>query len=93
MPFLNIDLVHKCAKRAIALAEDDGIEYDMLTACMDLEACFHTAGVPLDLQKLLDAGDGNFGHDVFGIRRHMNRETGKLEGAFLPRCALPQKSR
>ena len=41
----------------------------------------------LDLQKLLDAPDGDFGHDVFGIRRHINRQTGELENCFLPRCA------
>jgi len=29
-------------------------------------------------------------HDVFGIGRHLDRETGKLEGFFHPRFALPE---
>jgi len=33
---------------------------------------------------------GNFGHDVFGISRHLDRATGKLE-RFHPRCAKKEK--
>lgn len=47
-----------------------------------------SSGCELDLQKLLDAPDGDFGHDVFGIRRHINRQTGELGDCFLPRCAV-----
>lgn len=51
---------------------------------MDLSACI-AQGVPLRLDDLLAADASNFAHDVVGIRRHINRETGKLEGCFLPR--------
>ena len=44
-------------------------------------------GCPLDLQKLLDADDFNFAHDVDGIYWHLDRNTGKLKDCFLPRCA------
>ncbi len=56
---------------------------------MDLTAC-HNHGCPLDLQKLLKAPDFDFMHDVLGIGRHLNRETGQLEDCFLPRCARPE---
>lgn len=51
---------------------------------MDITAT-HANGCPLRLQHLLNADDFNFVHDVFGIHRHINRETGKLDNHFLPR--------
>lgn len=47
----------------------------------------HANGCPLDLQKLLDADDFNFAHDVDGIYWHLDRTTGRLTDHFLPRCA------
>lgn len=60
---------------------------DYQTCNMDITAC-HLNGNPLDLQKLLDAPDFDFSHDVLGIRRHINRNTGQLEDFFSPRCSL-----
>jgi len=57
---------------------------DPMSLHMDITAC-HLNGCPLKLQKLLEADDFNFAHDVFGIQRHINRRTGKLEDCFLPR--------
>ena len=53
---------------------------------MDLTAC-HANGCPLRLDALLGAPDLDFTHDVWGIRRHINRRTGQLENHFLPRFA------
>lgn len=58
---------------------------------MDLEAC-HCNGCPLDLDGLLAANQGDFGHDVLGIRRHLNRRTGLLQDCFLPRYAASQQT-
>lgn len=57
---------------------------DKQSSEMDLIAC-HLNGCPLKLQEFLDADDFNFAHDFFGIRHHMNRQTGTLERFFLPR--------
>lgn len=84
------DLIHKIANRAVAMAAELDVRYDKLTACMDLAGC-HLNGCTLDLNKLLAAPDADFGHDVFGIRRHINRETAALEDCFLPRCAYPTR--
>ena len=73
----------KIAKRAF----DEKLIDDMQTTMMDLCAC-HANGTPLDFQKLLDFPRFDFTHDVFGLVRHMNRETGKLRDHFLPRCAV-----
>lgn len=60
---------------------------DRLSTMMDLEAC-HCNGCPLDLISLLEAaGDADLAHDVAGITRHLNRETGRLEDYFRPRYA------
>ena len=85
---LEADLIHKIANRALELAEKAGVAgYEKQTLMMDLEAC-HCNGCPLELEKLLAARDGDFGHDVFGIARKMNRETGELTDCFLPRYAV-----
>ncbi len=58
-----------------------------LELMMDLEAC-HCNGCPLDFEALLGAPrDEDVVHDVAGIRRHLNRDTGVLEEFFRPRYA------
>jgi len=54
---------------------------------MDITAT-HLNGCSLKLVELLKTDDGNFAHDVFGIRRHIDRETGQLKHCFLPRYAV-----
>jgi hypothetical protein len=61
---------------------------DRITLTMDLTAVH--LNTPLDLQALLEADQFDFAHDVAGIQRHINRNTGKLGGCFLPRSAVPQ---
>lgn len=56
---------------------------------MDLSAT-HSNGCPLDLGRLLAAEDDDFAHDVGGIRRHLDRETGELMDCFVPRVACPE---
>ncbi|MHB8927811.1 MAG: DUF6874 family protein [Bacillota bacterium] len=79
--------VDRIVERASKLARDAGVgdRFDPLTLQMDLSACH--ADVPLRLDALAAADGFDFAHDVFGIMRHMDRETGKLGGCFLPRYA------
>jgi hypothetical protein len=86
---IETDLIWQIADRALVLAKKHKIKYDRMTCELDLEAAH--AQFPLDLVRLLSADDGNFGHDVFGIRRYINRETAELENLFVPRCCLRQK--
>lgn len=72
-------LVSAIVDRAAAMQK-----IDRMAMHMDLTAC-HANGCPMDFQRLLDADNFNFSHDVAGINRHINRETGKLEDCFLPR--------
>jgi hypothetical protein len=88
---VEMDIINKIADRAVAMAKKHGVNYDKMTADMDVTAC-HANGCPLDLPKLLAADNFNFSHDIFGIARHINRSTGQLENCFVPRCAMPERS-
>lgn len=81
------ELIRKIADRAVTKGIEVGLDYKKLDAMMDVEAC-HCNGCKLDLQSLLNADEFNFTHDVFGIRRHLDRRTGELQDCFVPRFAL-----
>lgn len=78
-------------KRAHALFQEHGNSAERLSIRMDIAAIhLHT---PLDLEGLLAADDGNFAHDIGGIRRFLDRETGQLTECFLPRFTLKRTGR
>lgn len=79
-------IIERIAARAVKMANGGGWHYPESDAQMDLTAC-HRNGTPLRLTELLTADDFDFGHDVFGIRRHLDRTTGKLMNLFSPRFA------
>lgn len=80
-------LIVKVAKRAI----QEGLRNstDLQDVQMDITAT-HCNGNPLRLEELLAAKPGDFGHDVMGIYRFLDRDTGKLTGHFLPRYSAPK---
>lgn len=81
-------VIRKIAERAVSVVNKTPLgPYDLQSAQMDITAV-HANGNPLRLQELLTADDFNFGHDIFGILRHINRDTGKLENFFIPRFTL-----
>lgn len=72
------------ADRAMDLYKEAKVKRKKTDIMMDIEAT-HCNGCPLKLDKLLAADNFNFMHDVTGIHRHLDRETGKLTDCFLPR--------
>jgi len=79
-------LMRDCADRAESLGLV-GTDVDArLSLEMDLTAT-HANGCPMDFERLLAADDFNFVHDICGIARHLNRETGELLDMFRPRFA------
>jgi len=82
----DAELIAKITERTLRIAAKEGIDYTYADAEMDLTAC-HANGNPLKLRELLAADDLNFIHDVFGIRRHLDRQTGQLNNCFSPRFA------
>jgi len=80
------DLLMQVADRA--LRELNQYPDDKRTLVMDLNAC-HSNGCALDFAGLLAAPMLDFSHDIYGIRKAINRNTGKLsEDCFMPRFAL-----
>ncbi len=82
-------LIERIADRAFPLIGRYN-SMDRLSFIMDITA-IHANTCKLNLQKLLDAEDFNFFHDVYGIVANINRETGELENCFDPRCSVPEK--
>ncbi len=82
-------LIKQIVTRAAKDAQELEIDYPTRDIEMDVTAA-HCNGCPLDLEKLLHASDADFGHDIFGIRRFIDRTTGRIDsGKFHPRCSLP----
>ena len=79
--FDTIKLIHARADTMLP-----GIKF--IGFLMDMQAANGVNGNDhIDFERLLAADDANFAHDVFGIIRHMNRDTGKLGDFFVPRFA------
>lgn len=89
----EFDLIEEIAARALDLAHrvDEKFKVKKMDLVMDLAAC-HLVTCPLDLYRLFVADEGNFGHDVFGIHRHINRENLKMNDCFLPRFAKKEEA-
>jgi hypothetical protein len=82
-------LIKAIAERAVKLYTNHGADLDQQDVEMSITAT-HNNGTPLRLQELLDADDFNLSHDVGGMIRHINHDTGKLENFFVPRFAVRQ---
>lgn len=83
----EMDLILTINSRiAVLLSGTLASDYAGQMAIMDLTAV-HANGCPLDLSGLAQADEFDFSHDILGIRRHLNRRTGKLEDCFVPRYA------
>ena len=86
----NLDRVMQASARFEKIMGELGFSPTKSRAAlmMDLQVADGVNGnPPLDWDRLLAADDLNFLHDVGGIRRHVNRQTGKLEDHFTPRFA------
>ena len=80
----DIPIIQRIAHRAVKMADEGGWQYKEKDAQMDITAC-HCSGNPLLLKELLEADDFDFAHDVFGIHKNLDRNTGKLLNFFSPR--------
>ena len=79
-----MELIVDIARRARDISASYGRKLKLLELVMDISAAHESC--PMDLRKLVEFDEEHFMHDVFGIRRHLNRESGKLENYFVPRC-------
>ena len=85
----DVDTIFKIVDRAGTLADKHGHPLSgEERVCMSLAIGAVHADDPIDLTRFLEADSGNFSHDAFGILRHFNPESGKLEDCFLPRFTI-----
>lgn len=75
------ELIAKIAKRVAPI-----VGCDTITIMMDLTYCIQ-GGCNLRLEDMLNAREIDLMHDIYGINRHLNHNTFKLEGGFWPRFA------
>jgi hypothetical protein len=85
----DMPLVLAIARSASNLARSAGQEIPPMEFLMDL-ATTHNHACPLDFAAMAKGNPADVAHDVFGIRRHLDRETGLLTDCFLPRFAARQ---
>lgn len=77
------ETVLRIVDRAVKMAKKTGGRIDELSLHMDIAATH--ASNPLRLDDLEKADDFNFVHDIYGIMRHLDRNTGLLTDCFVPR--------
>lgn len=82
------EYVDAIVDRAVRLFRSVGLRRAPIDVRMDLSAVH--ARIPLRLAEMAQADDFNFTHDIGGIAKHLNRETGGLEDFFVPRYARPR---
>jgi hypothetical protein len=87
----ELELIDRIANRALNMAIQYRVQHKKQDFAMDL-TCVHANGNPLRLRELLEADEFNFAHDVFGIREHLDRETGELLDFFSPRFSARVRS-
>jgi hypothetical protein len=80
------EFIHRIAMRAAVLYQDAKIKMETLEIDMDVTAV-HANGCRLNLEKLFAFPDFDFMHDITGMNRHLDRNTGKLRDCFVPRSA------
>ena len=91
-------LISKIANRAMKMFDgSQEKQTELIRTCseysgynnkkMDFMIDLEKVNCDLDLQALLDADDLNFAHDIAGINRHLDHDTGELKDCFWPRFA------
>lgn len=82
----NHEVHGRAAEAFINIQKDHGVPIsDFLEVFMDLSAADGVNGNdPIDWDRMF--ATGQIAHDVGGIHRHIDRETGKIGGFFMPRC-------
>lgn len=84
-------LIAQIADRFMELCTKYKTHHNRKDTIIDLTAC-HCNGCRLNLVAMFNGDDFNLLHDVCGITSHIDMATGELEGGFLPRYALKDRS-
>lgn len=78
------ELIGKIADRALTEPQVQSVT-DKLNLMLDIELANQLGAI--DLERWLDADDGNFFHDIYGIMQHLDRDK-KQMNLFTPRYVI-----
>jgi hypothetical protein len=70
-------------QRAALIANRSRVEFDPVVCAIVVMSVAEKFQLRLD--ELLEADEGNFAHDVFGMMRHYDIATGTMRDCFSPR--------
>jgi hypothetical protein len=87
----EFDLIDEIVTRALDIANDADVKIKKIDLILSISAC-HLVACPLDLYRLFVSDVENFTHDVFGIHRHLNRESLQMNDCFSPRFAKREEA-
>lgn len=80
-------LIAQIVMRAVHEGIIGGETAERITLALDIAAVHHNT-CPLRLRELLAARSFDFGHDVGGLQKYLNRRDASLTDGFLPRFAV-----
>ncbi len=83
-PREDISLINRIAVRTAELCKRYGLQAPSQMQ-MGLDIAMAHARRPLNLHLFLRASDEDFAHDVLGISRHIDRDSGHLREGWTPR--------
>lgn len=83
----EVRLIGNIGKRAVKLFRELNTNPNLM-ACKVEELFFVMDYVKhdLDLELLFNSSDSDFYHDVQGIMKNLNQQSGEIENDFIPRC-------
>lgn len=79
----ELNLLHGITQHAVKVARKSGIPLDPMNTLTSLSVVH--ISTPLRLPDLLEADEDDLMHDVLGIIRHLDPDTGRLGDLFSPR--------
>lgn len=77
-----VDITERAEKLGILAKDKFSLKMDLF---------YTNEEIPLDFERLLNADNFNFSHDIVGIQNNFNRKTLSMDNFFLPRFAKPSK--
>lgn len=83
-------LLKRVREMLISRTTPEEVEWGLSCTCFEL-AVTHLNGCPLDFEAFAKYEEEQFWDELLEIGTHINLETGKLEGGYIPRCALSLK--
>jgi hypothetical protein len=81
----ELELIGAIVERYVEIIKP---EREKTAILMDVMLTHYTIG--LKLEEMVNGPQYDFVHDMMGIQKHLDRQTGAMLDCFLPRFAVPE---